>query len=119
MASFCTDERVSPVEILKSVVQRWSLEVTFEEARAQLGLETQRQWSDLAIQRTTPVLSGLFSIVILAALRCHAAALLWADQTARYAQPEPTSSDCLRLVRGRLWQARMSDMSEGEAEVIE
>ena len=45
------------------MVQRWSVEVTFEEARAQLGLETQRQWSDLAIARPTLVLLGLFSIV--------------------------------------------------------
>ena len=59
-AYFCTDERFRPEQILKYVVQRWSVEVTFEEARAPLGLETQRQWSDLAIPRTTPVLLGVF-----------------------------------------------------------
>ena len=53
------------------VVQRWSLEVTFEEARAHLGMETQRQWSDRAIARTTPVLLGLFSVVTLLAVRWH------------------------------------------------
>ena len=108
-----------PAEILKYVVQRWSMEVTFEEARAHLGLETQRQWSDLAIARTTPVLLGLFSVVTLAALRCHEAGLLSAEQTAWYAKEEPTFSDCLRLVRGRIWQARISDTSEGAADVIE
>jgi hypothetical protein len=118
-AYFCTDERFGPAEILRYVVQRWSMEVTFEEARAHLGLETQRQWSDLAIQRTTPVLLGLFSVVILAAWRCHEAGLLSAERTAWYAKPEPTFSDCLRLVRGRLWQARISDTSEGTADVIE
>jgi hypothetical protein len=117
-AYFCTDERVLPAEILKYVVQRWSMEVTFEEARAHLGLETQRQWSDLAIARTTPVLLGLFSVVILAALRCHEVGALSAEQTAWYAKPEPTFSDCLRLVRGRIWQARISDTSEGAADVI-
>ena len=95
------------------------MEVTFEEARAHLGLETQRQWSDLAIQRTTPVLLGLFSVITPAALRCHEAGLLSAERTAWYAKPEPTFSDCLRLVRGRLRQARIRDRSEGTADVIE
>jgi hypothetical protein len=118
-ASFCTDERFGPEEILRYVVQRWSMEVTFEEARAHLGLETQRQWSDLAIARTTPVLLGLFSVVTLAAVRCHEAGLLSAEQTAWYAKEEPTFSDGLRLIRGRIWQARISGTSDGEADVIE
>src|SRR5512143_1403981 len=117
-AYFCTDERFLPQEILKYVVQRWSVEVTFEEARAHLGLETQRQWSDLAIAWTTPVLLGLFSVVTLAAVRCHEAGLLSAEQTAWYAKEEPTFSDCLRLIRGRIWQARISGTSGGEADVI-
>jgi hypothetical protein len=119
VAYFCTDEGVAPEEVLKYVVQRWSLEVTFEEARAHLGLETQRQWSDRAIARTTPVLLGLFSLVTLAALQCHEAGLLSAEQTAWYAKEEPTFSDCLRMVRSRIWQARISDTSEGKADVIE
>jgi hypothetical protein len=118
-AYFCTDERFLPEEILKYVVQRWSVEVTFEEARAHLGLETQRQWSDLAIARTTPVLLGLFSVVTLAALWCHEAGLLSAERTAWYAKEEPTFSDCLRLVRVRIWQVRISGMSGGEADVIQ
>ena len=118
-AYFCTEERFLPVEILRYVVQRWSLEVTFEEARAHLGLETQRQWSDLAIARTTPVLLGLFSLVTLAALRCHEAGLLSAEQTAWYTKEEPTFSDCLRLVRGRIWGARISGTSGNDADVIQ
>ena len=101
------------------MVQRWSLEVTFEEARAHLGLETQRQWSDRAIARTTPVLLGLFSLVTLAALRCHEAGLLSAERTAWYTKEEPTFSDCLRLVRGRIWVARISGTSGNDADVIQ
>jgi hypothetical protein len=44
---------------------RWQLEVTFQEVRRHLGFETQRQWSDLAIRRTTPALLGLFSLITL------------------------------------------------------
>jgi hypothetical protein len=118
-AYLCTDERFLPEEILKYVVQRWSVEVTFEEARAYLGLETQRQWSDLAIARTTPVLLGLFSVVTLAALRCHEAGRLSAERTAWYTKAEPTFSDCLRLARGRIWGARIGGTLEGEADVIQ
>jgi DDE superfamily endonuclease len=117
-AYFCTDERFGPEEILKYVVQRWSMEVTFEEARAHLGLETQRQWSDLAIARTTPVLLGLVTVVTLAAMRCHEAGWLSAEQTAWYAKEEPTFSDCLRLIRGRIWQARISSTSASPSDVI-
>ena len=71
----CTDPAAGPTQILEWFVLRWQLEVTsyqvrgglFQEARAHLGLETQRQWSDLAIARTTPILLGLFSWTILAA----------------------------------------------------
>jgi hypothetical protein len=67
-AFFCTDLQATPVEVLSWVVMRWSVEVTCEEARAHLGFETQRQWSEKAIARTTPVLLGLFSLVTLLAL---------------------------------------------------
>ena len=67
LALLCTEHTLNPMLIVECFVQRWQLEVTFEEARAHLGLETQRQWSDLAIVRTTPALLGLFSWVTLAA----------------------------------------------------
>jgi hypothetical protein len=117
-AYFCTDERFLPEEILKYVVQRWSVEVTFEEARAQLGLETQRQWSDLAIARTTPVLLGLFSIVTLLAVQWHRSGLLVAERTAWYEKDSPTFSDCMRLVRQQIWRSRILGPSTEAADVI-
>lgn len=62
-ALLCTDLEAAPAQIRAWFVQRWQVEVTFEEARRHRGLETQRQWSDRAIARTTPVLLGLFSLV--------------------------------------------------------
>jgi hypothetical protein len=56
---------LSATQIVEWFVQRWHVEATFEEARSHLGIETQRQWSHLAILRTTPVLLGLFSLVAL------------------------------------------------------
>ena len=57
-ALLCTDPSADPTQILEWFVLRWQLEVTFQEVRAHLGVETQRQWSDLAIARTTPILIG-------------------------------------------------------------
>jgi hypothetical protein len=66
-ALLSTNLALAPRRIVEWYVLRWQLEVTFEEARAHLGIETQRQWSDLAILRTTPALLGLFSLVTLLA----------------------------------------------------
>ena len=66
-ALHCTDPSTNPTQILEWFVLRWQLEVTFQEVRTHLGVETQRRWSDLAIARTTPVLLGLFSWTTLAA----------------------------------------------------
>ena len=59
-AFLCTDLKVDPVDILRWYVRRWSIEVTFAEVRRHLGVESQRQWSDPAIARTTPALLGLY-----------------------------------------------------------
>ena len=105
-AFFCTDLEATPVGILPWVVMRWSVEVTFEESRAHLGLETQRQWSDQAIARTTPVLLALFSLVTLLALRLSQDGQIPVPVTAWYHKAEPTFADCLALVRRHLWCAR-------------
>lgn len=66
-AFFSTNINMSTISIVENFVLRWNIEVTFEEVRAHLGVETQRQWADKAIRRTTPVLMGLFSLVCLIA----------------------------------------------------
>lgn len=106
VALLCTDVTADAVSIVTWFVQRWQLEVTFEEARRHLGLETQRQWSDKAIARTTPLLLGLFSWVTLLADALHARHPTSAPrQAAWYAKPLPTFSDALALVRQFLWSA--------------
>ena len=49
----------------------WNIEVTFEKTRTHLGVETQRQWSDKAIARSTSLLMGLYSILTLIALKMN------------------------------------------------
>lgn len=103
-AIVCTDLDVEPVGIIRHFVKRWQVEVTFEEVRAQLGVETQRQWSDLSIARTTPVLMALFSIVTLWADQLFNMQKLTVFQTAWYQKPYPTFSDAVASVRYRIWQ---------------
>jgi hypothetical protein len=115
-ACFCTDLQATPGQILEWVVMRWSVEVTFEEARAHRGVETQRQWSDQAIARTTPVRLGLFSLVTLLALQLSPDGQIPVPVTAWYHKVEPTFSACLGLVRQHLWRARYLVHSPPEAE---
>jgi len=68
-AFFSTDEAIDPKRIIEIFVLRWNIEVTFQEVRRHLGVETQRQWSNLAIARTTPALMALFLLVCLIALQ--------------------------------------------------
>ncbi len=102
-AFFATDLDATPEHILAWVVMRWGIEVTFEEARAHLGFETQRQWSDLAMARTTPALLGLFSFITLLALRLTADRPLPVRSAAWYTKPEATFSDVIACVRRYLW----------------
>lgn len=115
-AFLCTDLNVTPEQMLHWFRQRWQVEVTFEEARAHLGVETQRQWSDLAILRTTPTLLGLFSLVTLMAHSRQADLPL--HQTAWYVKPLPTFVDALALVRALFWKHRLFQTSTSPTEMV-
>ena len=98
----CADPEVSASQVVEWFVLRWNIEVTFAEIRAHLGFETQRHWSDKAIERTVPALFGLFSLVTLIAIRLHPDQLP-VRSTAWYCKQEATFSDALAAVRQHLW----------------
>ena len=102
-ALLCTDLDADPEQILRWFVMRWQLEVSFQEARRHLGFETQRQWSEMAIRRTTPALLGLFSLIALLVDRQMTQAVGVIRQAAWYHKRDPTFSDALALVRKELW----------------
>ena len=102
-ALLCTDLQTKPTQIVEWFVQRWQLEVTYREVREHLGVETQRQWSALAIARTTPALFGLFSLVTLLAHRLAHRGKVLTRRTAWYHKPRPTFSDALAAVRFEFW----------------
>jgi hypothetical protein len=118
-ALLCSDPTVAPLQIITWFVARWSLEVTFHEVRAHLGVETQRQWSDLAILRTTPALLGLFSLVTLFTAARLQVQPLPVRQAAWYAKAAPTFSDTLALVRQLLWPVAVFSTSPASDDVIE
>lgn len=101
-AFFCTDPQADPEQILSQFVRRWQMEVTFQEVRAHLGVETQRQWSDLAILRTTPALLGLYSLVCLWATPLFETGIK-PRGAAWYDKSQLTFSDAIAALRYTLW----------------
>ena len=93
----------TPEQILTWFIRRWTMEVTLEEARAHLGLETQRQWKERAIVRTTPALLSFYSIVTLTAYQLLQQEATIVRVTAWYANIRPTFADAMVLVRRHLW----------------
>lgn len=102
-ALLCTDSSITPAQMLKWFALRWQVEVTFREVREHLGVETQRQWSDRAILRTTPALLGLFALVTLLAHQHVRRNQLPIRQAAWYAKSSATFSDALAVVRRHIW----------------
>ena len=117
-ALLCTDLDVTPLDILQWFRQRWQVEVTFEEVRTHLGVETQRQWSDRAILRTTPALLGLFSIVTALAHQLQPQYPLVCPSAAWYHKIKPTFVDALALVRQQLWAFQTFQTSLSSTEVV-
>jgi hypothetical protein len=117
-ALLCTDPTVAPAQLLAWFIHRWQVAVTFEEARRHLGVETQRQGSELAIRRTTPALLGLFSLVTLFApqQRVHPTDLT--RQAAWYHKPRPMFSDALALVRRQLWAGGIFEPSVPDTDSV-
>jgi hypothetical protein len=108
MAIQSTDLDLEPIEIVRHYLKRWCIEVTFEEVRAHLGVETQRQWSDFSILRSTPCLMALFSIITLWADQLVSMQKLNIFQTAWYKKANPTFSDAIASVRYRIWKYQFS-----------
>jgi len=106
-ALLCTDLSCDPVQVIAWFVLRWQLETTFEEVRRHLGVETQRQWNEWAVLRTTPALLGLFSIVSLLAHQQAQAGALLVRQASWYVKEQPTFSDAIASVRRALWRSSL------------
>jgi hypothetical protein len=117
-ALLATNRQLTPVQILTYFVRRWQMEATFEEARAHLGGETQRQWSDRATARTTPALFALYSLVTLMAAHLIGTHPMPVRTAAWYRKAHATFSDTIALVRQGLWRQCHCSTSQAEADVV-
>ena len=110
-AFLSTDTDADPADMLAWFIRRWTIEVTFAEVRRHLGVETQRQWTDRAIARTTPMLLGLFSLVTLLADDIQHTDTIVARSARWYAKATVTFSDALAAIRRQLWADETFAMS--------
>jgi DDE superfamily endonuclease len=117
-AFLCTSLQIAPGQILLWFRQRWQVEVTFEEVRSHLGVETQRQWSYLGILRTTPTLFALFSIVVLCADHLQESGICSVPESAWYKKNSPTFADALAWVRQIFWVERFFQISGTTTDIV-
>lgn len=115
---FSTDIKNTSVQIIDWFVLRWNIEVTFQESRLNLGVETQRQWSDNAIQRSTPLLMALYSILTLIALKMNSIKTLVVHETTSWydKKGELTFGDIIVIVRREVWLKRYFSKSANNDE---
>jgi hypothetical protein len=113
-----TEVQAAPEQIVQWLVWRWQTEVTFAEARAHLGMETQRQHTDQAIARTTPCLLALFSWVALLADALQRQKLVRVRSAAWYDKGHRTFADAMAAVRQQLWASLDISMSEKDTEMV-
>ena len=116
-AFFCSNLTIPPELIITWFVGRWNLEVTFQEVRTYLGFETQRQWSDRAIERATPCLLGLFSLIVVMALRLHPHTLP-VRTAAWYPKAQASFCDALAAVRCDLWASLNINTSSTQPDML-
>jgi hypothetical protein len=117
-AVFSTRTEAVPKKIVEWFVKRWQVEVTFEESRRHLGIETQRQWSDKAIGRTTPCLFGMFSLITMMAQELCNGGKLKIRSAIWYQKEVATFSDAIGCVRQQLWEFQSFQTSPNEMEMI-
>ena len=117
-ALLSTNLNLTPEQILAFFMRRWQMEPTFRHVREHLGVDTQRQWSDKAIARTTPALLGLFSLITVLAHSLLTRHDLTIRTAAWYPKPLPTFSDAFALVRRTLWAYLTFQLSQEQPDMV-
>jgi hypothetical protein len=113
-----TNQAAAPKQIVEWFIKRWQVEVTFEESRRHLGIETNRNWSDKAVNRTTPCLFGLFSLITMMANELSKTEKLKVRSAVWYEKEVATFSDAIGCVRQQIWDYQSFQTSETEYEMI-
>jgi hypothetical protein len=101
---YSTDPTMDPKVLVESFAGRWNIEVTFEEARAHLGLGTSRQRVANSVLRMAPWLLGLFTVVSLVYAQLTRKTKPHPHGTPCYKKTTVTFGDALAAVRELLWR---------------
>jgi len=117
-AVFSMRTTATPKQIVEWFVKSWQVEVTFEESRRHLGIETQRQWAAKAVGRETPCVFGMFSLITMVAGELAKDGKLKIRSAAWYQKAAATFSDAIGCVRQQIWEARSFQTSKNEEEMI-
>jgi hypothetical protein len=117
-ALLSTTQDHTPEQMVTWFLRRWTIEVTLEEARAHVGMDTQRQWNERAIARTTPALLSLYSIITLTAHLLIQKGATCVRTTAWYVKSYPTFSDTIALVRRHVWDHIHFSTSHQETDIM-
>jgi hypothetical protein len=107
----CTDETMSAARIIETFAMRWSLEVTFHDAKGKFGFEDPQNRNERAVERTAPM-----------ALWCYSLTVLWYVTSGQslpiarttnalpwYPKAAPTFADMLATLRRASWAERLFD----------
>ena len=62
---FTTDLSMTPTAIIETIAKRWSLEVTFRDAKQSLGFEEPQSRTRKAVERTAPMAFVLYGLTVL------------------------------------------------------
>jgi len=101
---YSTDPKLSASRIISLYTARWSIEVTFQETKQQLGLATPRNRKEKSVLRTVPCLLALYSLVSILFHRQHTSRPAKPSCFPWYTKSEVTFSDALGGVRRLLWE---------------
>ena len=107
-AFFCTDVAVEPVVMLEEYAHRWTLEVTFHDAKQFLGFADPQSQSERAVRRTAPLAFVVYDLVLLwyaaEVEQTGAPAWLWRPwYPHKHAPSFPDMLTALRLAGWRKW----------------
>jgi hypothetical protein len=100
---YSTDPNLCASRIISLYTGRWSIEVTFQEARQHLGISSPRCWTPKSVLRTFPCLLGCFSVTSLLFYRQTRGRKVTATSWPWYHKSEVTFADAISSVRQMFW----------------
>jgi len=114
-----TDPALSPRHIIQSFSKRWSLEVTFHEAKGKLGFEDPQNRTERAVERTAPLALIGYTLTALwyvqhghSGRAARLPALPWYQHKAG-----TTFSDMLATLRRASWRQRLFDPASSPSDL--